>query len=258
MRIFCVFFILYPALLPANSAYLQSGLKQYQEGQYEQAKDSFQSLLQASPNHPALLFNLGLTQYQLGHHGLAIGLWRKTLEQDPSFLKAQKAIDFVQSQLPAQQPSHQRSWNNYLRTNLLVYTSWDVCLFLFALFGFVFLWLQIKHLADRRFLETKKNSPPLPAPVILIISGVIFGLVVLLMGFKINDHLTSRATIVSFEVDAKAGPNEDMASLFHLSEGLDVAIQQIHGDWVQVRSQEGQTGWIPKKDLFHYAGKKPW
>ena len=253
-----LFLISFSVVCSADSnALLQKGLDQYHNGEYEEAKALFQELLKAYPQSPSVLLNLGLTQYQLGEHGMAIGLWRQALEYDPTFNKAIQAIAFVQKQLPVTQLPHQVLWTEKLRQSFLRYISWDWCLFLLALCGFFFAFLGIRYFVVRH-KHSQKGWPAPALPVMMITSGVVFLLVVSLVVLKIKDYWTPRATIVSIEVPAKSGPSEDMASLFDLFEGLDVILKQVHQDWVQVSYPGGQTGWVQKKDLFHYAGRRLW
>lgn len=240
-----------------TNALFRKGLEQYHTGAYQDAKTSFQTLLEKYPNNPSLLLNLGLTQYQLGDHGVAIGLWRKALEHAPFFNKASQAIDFVQKQSPVMQQPHQMTWEERLQKYLLRYVSWDICLLFIALFGFTFAWWQIRYfVALRKWQSHKQKFGFSSVPIFLL--GFTFLIVASLVTLKIRDYWIPKATVVTLEVAAKAGPSEDMATLFNLFEGLDVKIKQTHEDWVQVMSLGGQIGWVQKKDLFYYAGRRPW
>ena len=236
---------------------LGKGLKHYQQGQYAQAQSAIQSLLKSYPNNLTLLFNLGLAHYQLGHYGLAIGLWHKVLDQNPYFVKATEAINFAKKQMPIQRLSSQNSWKERIRKWVLVYIPWDVCLFLTAIFGFFFLWLKIKYLAICSFVIKKGDERPV-IPTNLIVLGLIFVFILVVTLVKAKDHTTLRATIISPKSFVYVSPSQETASLFELSEGSDVIIEQISNGWAQVIDSEGKIGWVPQKNIFHYAGEKLW
>ena len=236
---------------------LGKGLKHYQQGQYVEAQNAFQSLLKLYPDNPTLLFNLGLAHYQRGHYGLAMGLWHKVLDQNPYFVKATQAIHFTQEQISIQRSHGQVSWQERLRKWVLVYISWDICLFLTAAFGFFFLWSKIKYLAICHFALKRRDDRPV-IPTRLIVLGLFFVFTIILAFMKMQDHITLRATIISPKVSVYVSPNQETASLFELLEGSDVIIKQMNDDWVQVSDLEEQIGWIQQKHIFHYAGEKLW
>ena len=258
---FALFLTIYSTVTVATTSdsamLLGKGLKYYQEGQYDQAKNTFQSLLEVHPDNAALLFNLGLTQYHLGHYGLAIGLWRKALHQNPYLIEANQAIHFTEKHIQAPQQQMQILWMERLRNWILVYISLDLCLFLTVVFGFFFLWFKIKYLILRNAALKKANHPPV-VPTSLIALGSIWVFILLITALKTKDYLTLRATIIAHKVTAKVGPSDQTASLFKLAEGQDVIIKQTQNDWVQVQYLGGQTGWVQQKDIFHYAGERLW
>ena len=241
--------------IPDADIALGKGLKHYQQAQYTEAQNTFQSLLESYPHNPTLLFNLGLTHYQLGHHGLAMGLWHKVLDQNPYFVKAAQAINFTQRQTP--RPFSQISWEERIRKWVLAYIPWDICLFLIATFGFFFLWLKIKYLAICHFAIKKRNERP-TIPTNLIILGLTFVFVLIVTLLKMKDYTTLRAITISPKSLIYVSPSQETASLFELSEGSHVIIEQTNNDWVQIIDLKGQIGWVEQKHIFHYAGEKLW
>ena len=241
--------------VPDTDVILGKGLKHYQQSQYIEAQNAFQSLLKSYPDSSSLLFNLGLIHYQLGRYGFAIGLWHKALDQNPYFIKATQAIEFAQKHIPTQTPLS--PWQERIKKWVLNYISWDICLFLTAVIGFFFLWLKIKYLAIYNLALKKGHNRP-AIPTNLIILGLLFALTVTITFIKTKDLMTLRAIIISPKVSAYVSPNQETASLFELSEGSDVIIKQTNNNWVQVSYLRGQTGWVQQKDVFHYAGEKLW
>ena len=242
---------------PDVNMVLTKSLKHYHQGQYTQAKEGFQSLLESHPNNSVLLFNLGLTQYHLGSYGLAIGLWRKALHQNPYLIEATQAINFAQRQIQSPNQPSQTSWAERFRKWGLVYISLDICLFLTAIFGFFFLWFKIKYLILRNSALKKAHSPP-TIPTNLVTLGFIWVFILLMTAFKTKDYFTPRATITAHKVTVRIGPSSETASLFEAFEGRDVVVKQAYNGWVQVDHLGGQTGWVQQKDIFHYAGERLW
>ncbi len=256
---FILFFLLYSpicgAIPNADLNKLGQGLEYYHQGQYQQANEMFQSLLNAYPNNASLLFNLGLTQYQLGHRSMALGLWHKAFYQNPYLTKASQAIDFAQKQLkvPISPITYKERFQKWLPF------SWDIYFFLIALAGFVFMWFKIQYLSEVFFNKTTLLDA---VPTHLIVLSLVFILVTLLTLFKVRDYTTLKAIVISDQVDMQVAPSYDTASFFTLAEGSNVVIKQTRNDWTQVSylevQERQQVGWVLKKNIFHYAGERLW
>ena len=256
---FILFFLLYSpicgAIPNADLNKLGQGLEYYHQEQYQQANEIFQSLLNTYPNNASLLFNLGLTQYQLGHRSMALGLWHKAVDQNPYLTKASQAIDFTQKQMKV--PISPITYNERFQKWLPF--SWDIYFFFMALAGFVFMWFKIQYLSDVFFNKTTLLDA---LPTHLIVLGIVFMLATLLTILKVENDTILKAIVISDQVDMQVAPSYDTASFFTLAEGSNVVIKQTKDDWIQVSYLEGQdrqqVGWVPRKNVFHYAGKRLW
>ncbi|MEQ1878676.1 MAG: hypothetical protein ABL958_18680, partial [Bdellovibrionia bacterium] len=67
-------------------------LQLFQQKKYSEAKTKFEQTVSEQGANPFVLYNLALTELELGHPGLAVGLWRKALDLDPGFGRARDAI----------------------------------------------------------------------------------------------------------------------------------------------------------------------
>lgn len=59
----------------------------------------------------------------------------------------------------------------------------------------------------------------------------------------------NEAVVVVQTLNVKGSPTEDGTNLFILHEGTKTYINQINGDWVEVKIPTG-TGWAQAKDLI--------
>ena len=54
---------------------------------------------------------------------------------------------------------------------------------------------------------------------------------------------------MSESVEVKSGRAEDAITLFQLHEGAVVTVTEKYNDWLEVRLNDEQKGWIPKSSL---------
>jgi uncharacterized protein YgiM (DUF1202 family) len=55
----------------------------------------------------------------------------------------------------------------------------------------------------------------------------------------------NEAVITETAVNVMSGPSEGFTRLFTIHTGTVIKIQQTDGDWVQMRTLTGYSGWIP-------------
>ena len=62
--------------------------------------------------------------------------------------------------------------------------------------------------------------------------------------FNAKDH--SRAVIYEDVVNIMSAPNESSMNLFSLHIGTTVQVKEVDGDWLKVKIDNGNEGWIKK------------
>ena len=96
---FTFFFSIFSGYAQESSNGFVDGVKAYEAKNFEKAHELFSSLLEEHPNNPVILYNSGLAEYQLGHFGKALGLWRKARSLDHSAGEIAAAIHFTEDML---------------------------------------------------------------------------------------------------------------------------------------------------------------
>lgn len=241
-----------------NESY-RSGLSHFQNNQFDAAESEFKVSLKEEPQNPFILYNLGLTEFKLHRTGLALGLWRAALFNDPSFARARHAIQVAQDSLKVKALPHEISNWETIRENVLVSVSLNALLGLTVFFLLSGGFLILKYFGKKR-TEQKDGAQP-PLPLLSIIFCVAFFVTGGLSLFKVIDNHIPRATVILEKVEARSGPNEDQTSLFELFEGLEVIVRQSveesgHKPWVQVTYPGGMTGWVPSESIIQHSGLK--
>lgn len=241
---------------PSPMEEYQHGIQSYQNNQLSEAQNLFLQALQSSPENKFILYNLGLTDFQLGKKGRAIGAWRRALYLDPYFISARKALKYAMSKMGDLSSGTTSNWETF-RQSVLQRVSLNQLLLLTAILLLSAGFVLIRYWSLRR--QALANESPLPdipylgiglGCLLLISAGMTLG--------KAYDYFVPRATIINERVAVHSGPSAEDASLFEILEGHEVIIRKVIKDWAQITYPGGLTGWVPRDSLFYSSGKPPW
>lgn len=245
MRFYLLLFLFcYSASATEGASGFLAGTKAYQEKNYEKAQEIFTPLLEQYPENPALLYNLGLAEYNLGHAGLALGLWRKARYLDQNFIPATQAIDFVEEQLFPQVSNPSVFQSIFKSLSALPLFLWTL---LFLTSAFFFFWFAIEFGAKRKTSPTEWPLWIYSLIPLFIFSGVMTSLLTI-------DQQTHKATVIEKNLQTHTGPSTESPTLSELQEGEIVIIENLHSGWVQIRTLNGSPGWIPQKSIITFGG----
>ncbi len=249
-----IFILTAPVFALAESSreeIFQKAIAAYQNKQYEEARASFQSLLDQGLVTAEILHNLALTNYQLNQKPLALALWRKALTLEPTFRAARKGRDVAESELN-QRGFEKDPITQFLR-QVLEFVTFYEALWLIALFIGVCGWLWIRYFGERK--TALEEERPLPAfPTAAVIISVMFVCSVALTALKARQAFRTRATIVGATVNARSLPADDGVGLFELRGGSEVIVRRSNNEWRQVQNSEGASGWVKDSELFITSG----
>lgn len=240
---FLIFFSLGQAEEPPALNFT-TGVQAYKQQDFKKAQEVFTTLAQDNSDNSTLLYNLGLSEYQLGNIGMALGLWRRAKTINPDFLAPQAAVSFVEENILTKEPSSSvfsviGSWLMKWPLNLWL----TLCLASFmAFFGFAI------------HYGAKQKKPLLEWPLWLHSLLPVFLVALIFSSLLVFDRMQLKATVIEKNLKTHAGPSESSPTLSELQEGQIVHIETSHGGWVQVRTQNGHPGWVPQKSLIAFGG----
>lgn len=249
--------ILLPLFLsiPASSAtntILEAGINSFQQGKYDEAKQTFSNLM-ADPSWKfAALYNLGNTAVRQSHFGEALGYYIRAAHQNPHDRDTQENIKFVINALGGRRLVSAPSNYDIFRKEVLnrfTFAESLAFVFLFSIFFLIFL----KSFLKRRKLEG--STAPSTGGIISTVFLIVFlGLSIT----KLIDTYSERGVIITDHVDLRSGPSESNASMMEVAEGSEMIIHDTDHDWVQVIPVGGGLmGWIPRTSLMATSGGGP-
>lgn len=229
----------------------RDGLAAYQAKEFAKAEELFGKALENDPGNIAATLNAGLTQFQLGHKGQALGLFNRVLTQDPENEEAKNALKFVTSKLEIKEIPHRIEFYESFRQNMLAPTSLGLYLAVTAVILLSFGWFLIGWLGFRK-VSVRAEEPPPALPIKVPVLGVLFVIFAGLSLAKIYDQTRPRGTIVASPVEVKSAPTANSVTLFTVYEGFEVVILSKTSDWTRINYPGGLTGWVPVKTVLDH------
>ncbi|MCL6098321.1 MAG: tetratricopeptide repeat protein [Bacteroidetes bacterium] len=218
--------------------------KLYQEGQYENAIQSFQKILSQGYESGPLYFNLGNAYFRTGKLGYAIFNYEKGLKLDPNDndliynlrIANSRTVDKI-SELPK---LFIISWWEGIVTSLTI-TGWSVMVILFylILIASIAVYLLIRKVQLQRFAFM---SGSLSLAILILLSVMLFS--------RINrEASTDYGILLSPSYSVKASPDSKSSDAFVIHEGIKFTIEDHVSDWDKIRLVDGKVGWIERNSI---------
>ncbi len=209
----------------------------YSEKRYTEAARSYEGLISKGVRNGYLYYNLGNTYIRLGKVGLGISNYiraRKWIPRDENLEANLKfAIQQTRDQIDLPTPGFLNTfffWNNNLNTQELIFFTMGLN---FIFFVTLSLWIYF--------------------PSLVIVRNTILCILLLSflsIGVKLGTESELNFGVVLAErVDVKSGRAEDAVTLFQLHEGALVKVTDHLENWVEVRLNDEQKGWVPEKSV---------
>ena len=218
--------------------YLETGVLEYQNNNFEKALENFLLAERAGLKNPDLYYNIGNAYFRLSNLPNAIIYYKRALLLNSSHKSAQRNLDFVLSITRDRQEAEE---DNFV-TNLIIkslyffsintllvivltiliiiialihvqwrYTNFDRTFLRFINFVFLFIWLGLSGLTASRISLAKNNN---------------------------------EAVITDNIVYVYSGPSESFTRLFSIHEGTVLKIQNEEAGWTQITTLNGFSGWV--------------
>lgn len=235
--------LLFATFVTANAAAQPTGIlldpdrtfaraaEAYDEGDYAQALELYEQMLQAGYDHRALRFNLGNTLYRLGKPGHAVAQYRRAWRDAPRDADILTNLAHAQRQagaIPHQRSFFERVWSRLSPGEwaLLATLGW---------WGGALLLAYAFH--DRRRRQgLRKAAACCGALLLLSAPGV---------QYWRSQASLREAVVVGSGYQAKFAPLQGAQAHFDVPQGTLVRVREESQGWVRIALNE-KTGWLPR------------
>ncbi len=216
----------------------------YNKGEYSKALEYYERILASGKHSSELYFNMGNAHYKLENIGPSIYYYEKALLLKPNDPEIRNNLSYAQNmrldaieQMP--QTAMRKTYESVVYA--LTYDQWAklaiLCMFLFVMAFCAYYLLDI---------AVRKRVFFIGGNIFLILSLTSFALA----HFSYQDFKKENPAIIfAREVAVAAEPNERSEKVFTLHEGTKVNILEDLSDWVKIRIDDGQIGWITTQNI---------
>lgn len=216
----------------------------YQNKQYQEAIDKYNSILELNFESPALYYNLGNAYFRSAQIGKAILNYERALKLDPNNEDLLYNLSIVKARATDRIKEVPKifivEWWEIL-IFLLTTTMWQVLVLLFYLLLLVSITLY--------FITKSGTTQRITVFTSLIgFSGAIILSIILFANVQ-RETSTEFGIITIHTISAKQSPNETSDDVFVIHEGLKIDVQDEFSDWYKIKLSDGKVGWLPKNSM---------
>ncbi len=218
--------------------------KEYSEGLYNNAIESYMSLVNSGYESPKLYYNLGNAYFKINEMAPAILYYEKAKKLDPNDSDIDFNLNIARNKIPDKIESvpvlfYVRWWNsmyNLFSTNTLAIiclATFFITLILLAIFFLsnVFIYRKLSFWFGVLFF--------------------VFSITSFILSYQKFNSFSSKQQAIVFTptITIKSSPNQNSVDLFVMHEGSKVRIIQHLGDWYEIRIANGSIGWLKSSDV---------
>ncbi|MEP7195168.1 MAG: tetratricopeptide repeat protein [Saprospiraceae bacterium] len=221
--IFCLNFI--------NAQSFESGLKSYEDNNYEDAVNTWKSLIDQGQKSESIYYNIGNAYLQLKNYPEAIYYYNKALRLSPGSKDAEYNLKLAM-QFNAIEETELQGWSigSSLRSisNTTTILNYLVIFSILAILGII----AVKH------LRTKYSS---------IVSKALFTgslLVLVLAGMQKLFNANHREAILIYDSALYLSPDELSEKKIELKPGEKIQIKDQIMEWSKIQTGNYEIGWI--------------
>jgi hypothetical protein len=216
----------------------------YQKGQYEQAIQAYESVLDSRQQSAELYFNLGNCYYKLNKVAPSIYNYEKALVLAPEDVDITNNLKFAQKlTIDEVKEVPKVGFAKLLHdfTGMFHFNTWA---WISVVFGFLFLGFFIGYYFSLAAVLKR-----------IFFFGMFVWVLFLLVSvgaaiFEKNHFVTDRPAIVFAEVtEVKSEPQKASSATFVLHEGTKVFVKEILGKWKKIELTDGTEGWIESEAI---------
>ncbi|MCB0212584.1 MAG: tetratricopeptide repeat protein [Anaerolineae bacterium] len=214
----------------------------YQTGQYNQAAQAYQQLVDQGYANSALFYNLGQAYYKQGDLGQALVNYRRAEQLAPGDAAietnlAQVRADVTGGEVAAPAPGLMAQLAHLTQSWLSINQLALAALGFWIVFCLLVIVSSNSQGALRRKLIYGTSAAALA--VVLSLAG---------LGSRLLAMPHDEAVIVANEVTVSGGPGPQYAADFTLADGTEVKLIETRGRWLEISvPQTGQQGWVPSE-----------
>jgi tetratricopeptide (TPR) repeat protein len=244
-KLICLLLILFGVTgMAQNDEVFQKANSAYSDGDYEEAVQLYNQILDNGEASVAVHYNLGNSYYKLNRIAPSIYHYEKALQMKPGDQDVINNLQFARNMaIDAIEEPREEGFSQFLdsTTGLFSSSGWGwvgiFCMLLFVTF-FVVYYFSRKSFFKRLFFV---------ASMAFLLLGVTSAVIGTLKQNLLENR--SFAIVFSEEAEVKSEPNVRSGEVFTLHEGAKVKVTEDFQNWYEIELPNGSQGWMEKSAL---------
>lgn len=230
--------LLLSTLVNANDLLLNAE-KAYETKNYRKAIESYEQLIKEGYTSSELYYNLGNAYYRNNELGKAIYNYECAKKIDPNDVDIKNNLTIAYSKTIDKIEVKENFFVSAVKTNVLSsFNTSTWAWFTIALSALVFVFLYLFFAGPSTFVKRASFF-------ITIVLIVVFFVVYFLGKSAVNAKTENNfAVITTPQVKIFTEPSATSTSKFNLHEGTRVKIIELNADWVLIKLENGNEGWL--------------
>ncbi len=217
--------------------------KMYQDGQFEQSIETYESIIASGYESGDLYFNLGNAYYKAGdiaksriNYERAL-LW---LDGDEDLLQN---IELLKLHLVDQIEPTPKLFLNVWWEEILKIANIETFGYINLFLSWIVLFSAALFLHFRKRGLHKMKTLFVTSLILLFLAGSVW--ITKIYQFETENY----GIILNSTVTVFSGPADNSTELFVIHEATKVKIERIASDWYEIRLEDGKTGWLSQNVL---------
>lgn len=216
----------------------------YNQGNYQEAIDNYQRILQTKSESANLYFNLANAYYKKEEIANSIYYYEKALALSPDDLSIKNNLKYAQQMVLDNIHPLPKVWTQRVIEKISGLNSangWgilSISSMLVFIMSFLFYYFS-KIVFRKRLFFT------------IMVFSIFFSVGSYFLGDTVKSYLHSQQYAILFDKEVKfyEKPSSNSKEIFTLHEGVKVKIIEQSENWVKTKIADGRTGWVTKNTL---------
>ena len=237
-------FLIFAGSSAQNEVLFDQANTSYNQGNYEQAIEKYERIIDNGQHSSELYFNLGNAHYKLNHIAPSIYYYEKALLLNPNDQEIKNNIAFARNMtIDAVDTVPEVGFSKFVNTisKTMSFEKWGImAIIMIILFVTLFLMYYFAYSSMRKRFA-----------FITSIAALVLASIALSFAFH-NYNLMENdrpAIVFAEETQVKSEPNLRSNEAFVLHEGTKVQVLDTVNNWKKIKLADGKTGWIPESDI---------
>lgn len=228
-----------------NNLFFEKGNAHYNEGEFQEAVDTYEKILETGNHSAELYYNLANAYYKLNRVAPSIYYYEKALQLAPKDEDILNNIEFARNMTIDDIEVIPEMGYTRLMKGLINTMSSDgwAYLSIASVLAFVLLFLgyYFSHSTARKRLSFLGSAAALLLAMLTLFLAY--------QKFELDQN-DNPAIVFVDQSEIKSEPNLRSEIAFVLHEGTKVVVlEKYNENWVKIRLVDGKTGWIPSDDI---------